>query len=109
MRRTREALGEAEHHRGVVGPLPGLQVERAPPTMSVIGVKLPGAVNSSVVRARRPCGRDCAQVAVERRYRHAISLVRFTEERGIVLESPRHRRRSVMLARGDPGQTCTIS
>ena len=50
-----QALREAQSHRGVVGPLPGLPGRTGPPpTMSSIGVEGAGRRNSSVVPNASP-------------------------------------------------------
>jgi hypothetical protein len=52
-----QALREAESHRRVVGPLPGVEAKRPSPDMSVIGSNVPGGRNSSVVPSASPTAR----------------------------------------------------
>ena len=49
-----DRLGQAQRHGRVVGPLARLNLNGPPPTMSVIGVKVPGRLNSSVVPTASP-------------------------------------------------------
>jgi hypothetical protein len=52
-----QAFAQAQGHGSVVDPLAGLESERPPSTMSAMGSKVPGGLNSNVVPRASPTAR----------------------------------------------------